>query len=266
MRSRRLNSISLSKYLNARVLKYIVGTLIYTLAEPADKKAIVIKATPLIGLIAAIKRNITRLFRSVVIKKYFAKNVLNAIGGSNYYVFPIHYQPEASTAIGSPYHSDQINLLKNLAFSMPDGVKLVVKEHVSNIGYPNSDFYKIIKSLPNVVLVWHRFNIKDLIRKSLGVITLTSTAGFEALLLDRPVYHFGDVFYTFHPKAKRLDGWDEVKQSLSVSLCSKKYDNISFLVAYRRYNHDGCLNFDSEDFGIADILLNKVQSHMIGML
>ncbi|MFT5452065.1 MAG: hypothetical protein ACI9N9_001552 [Enterobacterales bacterium] len=259
MRSARLNKLSLGKFFNKIYLKIIVGTLLYSLYEVKDKNAILIKTTPIVTILSSFAKNIKRWFKAKYIQKYFIDDIKSTLAGKNYYIYPIHYQPEASTVVGCPFYTDQLNVITNLAFSLPMGAVLVVKEHVSNVGFPSNDFYQKVSSLPNVVLVWHEENIKQLIRGSNGVITLTSTAGFEALLLDKPVYHFGDVFYTFHPNAVRLADWNKCReQLLSHNTCSA-YDNIAFLVAYRRCTYEGKIDFVKNDFGIAESILEKIR-------
>jgi len=262
MRSKRLNNVTPGKFFRPRFIKSIIGSLLYTLLESSDNKAILIKDKPLNGIITAAFRNFSRWSKVSRITKYLIDDVEKELSGSEYYIFPIHYQPEASTVVASPRHSDQLNLIKNLAFSMPAGTKLVVKEHVSNIGFPDVEFYKAVKSYPNVILASHNCNIKELIRNSLGVITITSTAGFEALLLNKHVYYFGDVFYTYHPNAIKLDAWAETEKILSNKNELHKFDNIAFLVAYKRYTYEGRIDFERHDFSISDGLLNRVRTYI----
>ena len=258
MRSARLNKLSLGKFINVTYLKMIVGSLIYSVRERKDKKSILIKSNPVATIISSIWKNIKRWFKAKIIRKYFIGDVFSALAQEKYFVYPIHYEPEASTVVNSSFYSNQLEVITNLAFSMPEDSMLVVKEHVSNFGYPDIEFYRKIESLPNVYLAWHEENIKELIRNSLGVITLTGTAGFEALLLDKPVYHFGNVFYTFHPNAIRLADWNKCKEQLSDKPVFESYDNVAFLVAYRRYTHEGKLDFIKADFGVSDSIVEKI--------
>jgi hypothetical protein len=260
MRSPRLNSISLKKFMNRRYLRNVVGSILYELMERTDRRNIYLKAPPLRGVTNAMLRNVMRPIRAASARRFFLRNPLEAVQAEDYFVFPIHYQPEASTVIGSPFYSDQENVITNLAFSLPPGVKLIVKEHVSNVGFMRKQFYRRLSALPNVVLAHQEVNIKELIRGSRGVVTLTSTAGFEALLLDKPVFYFGDVFYTFHPLAVRLGDWASATQLLRDERARLSYDNRAFIVAYRRYTAEGRLNFDDRDFGITDDICSRIMT------
>ena len=60
-------------------------------------------------------------------------------------------------------------------------------------------FYKIIKKLPNVKILSPNTDLKRLIKNSEGLITITGTAGFEAIFLGIPVYCLGNPFYSKLP-------------------------------------------------------------------
>jgi capsule polysaccharide export protein KpsC/LpsZ len=52
----------------------------------------------------------------------------------------------------------------------------------------------------NVRLIYPHVSSRALIAASQGVVTITGTAGVEAMLLNKPVVVLGDVFYSFVPK------------------------------------------------------------------
>jgi hypothetical protein len=256
MKSPMLNSISLSKFLKTRYLKIIIGSLLYSLKERTDLLHIRIRATPISSFLNATKRNIGRVIKSRYIKRlYTPESRLDP--KSKFFLYPLHYQPEASTLVGSPFYHDQLEVIRNICFSLPPGTKLYVKEHISNFGYPSLSFYRALTSLPNLIFIDHKADIKNLIRSSRAVITLTSTAGYEALLLNKHAYHFGDVFYTYHPNAIRITSWDALAQQLAEPPKLKAVCNLSFAVAYRRYTHEGSLNFMLDDFGITNFLFES---------
>src|SRR5690606_36008536 len=112
-----------------------------------------------------------------------------------YILYPLHYHPEASTSVLAGTYLDELAVIKNISFSLPHGVKLYVKDHVSAYGYPSLEFYEKLKNLPNVRLLSPFENTKILIARSCAVITLTSTVGYEALLMGKRVFLYGRVFY-----------------------------------------------------------------------
>lgn len=260
MKSPMLNSIRINKYFKARYLKIIIGSLIYTLKERTDLSHIRIRATPISSFITAAKRNLGRVIKSSFVRRHYATED-SLENEDDFFLYPIHYQPEASTIVGSPFYHNQLEVIRNICFSLPPGTKLYVKEHISNFGFPPLSFYRALINLPNIELIDHGADIKALIRRSRAVITLTSTAGYEALLLNKQVYHFGDVFYTYHPNAIRISSWKALAQQLIDPPPVKSICNLSFAVAYRRYTHEGSLDFMLDDFGIADCLFDSFSKH-----
>jgi len=153
---------------------------------------------------------------------------------SDFYLFPLHLQPEASTTVRAAYFSDQLNAIKNIAFSLPFPEKLYVKEHPLAFGTHNSEFYKKIKELPNVFLLSHKEKTEELVKKCKGVITLTSTIGLEAVFSGKPAYILGNVFYEYHPLAFRVSGFEELRSKLKENPAISDLDNtnIRFFVSY----------------------------------
>ncbi|HBA1513329.1 TPA: hypothetical protein J8W40_004556, partial [Citrobacter koseri] len=176
-------------------------------------------------------REVKRWFCVKRIKKLFSEDLTS----QPFYLYPLHYHPESSTSILAKFY-DEYNLIRNLSFSLPHGKFLVVKDHISATGYEGYEFYKKILKLPNVKLANPNLNSKELIKKSLGVFTLTSTVGYEAVLMNKPVAVFGDVFYMGHPLVYQCRGYKDIHNALShmqENQTANYYDyNIKFVGAY----------------------------------
>lgn len=176
-----------------------------------------------------------RKFRS-----FFQRKIFKSINNDNFFLFPLHFQPEASTSVLATYFYDQLNTIKNIAFSLPFPYKLYVKEHPTAIGTRSWHFYKELKKIPNVVLISLYENVENLINKSYGVITLTSTIGMEAALLGKAVYVLGNVFYSYHPLCRKINNFDELRERIKQDLIkTPNLDNldeinIKFIISYYR--------------------------------
>jgi len=149
---------------------------------------------PLLTHIGLFRRNFGRRVRARRVRRFYRKSV----EGERYLLYPLHFHPESSTSILAASWLDEYEVIRNIAFNLPEGVRLYVKDHVSAWAYPSLDFYRRLCLLPNVRLLPPEAPTKRLIRGSVAVITLTSTVGYEALLLHRRVFLFGRVFYEFH--------------------------------------------------------------------
>jgi len=180
-----------------------------------------------------------RKFRISSQKNIFSR-LINLDNNQKFFLFPLHLQPEASTTVLATYFCDQLNTIKNTAFSLPFPYKLYIKEHPSAVGTRERSFYKKLQQLPNVVLISAYENVENLIKKSSGVITLTSTIGMEAALVGKPAYILGNVFYSYHPLCRKVKHFDELKGKIEIDLVNKPniddLENINhrFITSYFR--------------------------------
>jgi len=169
------------------------------------------------------------------------KNIFGRLDNNDkFFIYPLHVQPEASTSVLATYFCDQLSTIKNIAFSLPFPYKLYVKEHPAGVGSKPGHFYKKIKELPNVVLIPPYENAENLIKKSQGIITLSSTVGMEAALAGKPVYVLGNVFYSYHPMCREVKGFEDLKEKIKedlnrdFSIKNLQDTNIKFVVSYYR--------------------------------
>jgi hypothetical protein len=119
----------------------------------------------------------------------------NDIPTTKYLYYPLHVDPEASTMVMSPMHTDQLSVIEALSKSLPGDMILVVKEHLPMLGKRPKRFYEQIKRMPRVKLVSPSINAHDLINSSEGVAVITGTAAFEAVLLGKKAIVIGDSPY-----------------------------------------------------------------------
>jgi len=185
------------------------------------------------------------------------KNIFSKIDkqDKDFFLFPLQFQPEASTDVCAIYYCDQLNTIKNIAFSLPFPYKLYVKEHPVAVGTRPKEFYDKLKKIPNVVLISPDEDVENMIRNSSGVITLTSTVGLEAVLVGKPVYIFEgvDVFYSYHPLCRILQGFEELKNKIQKDLINKpdisnlEDINNRFVVSYFRNTIDGDIASASQE-------------------
>jgi hypothetical protein len=134
------------------------------------------------------------------------------VAGEKYVLYPIHFQPEASTLVQAPMYVDQLALLRDIAASLPVGHRLYVKEHVSNRGRRPIEFYDEIRAIPAARLLGPDEDTWALIRGAAAIAVITGTVGWEGLMFDKPVVTFGNVFFNLHPSVLRAsavpkDGW-----------------------------------------------------------
>jgi hypothetical protein len=122
----------------------------------------------------------------------------------------MHRQPEASTASQIPRWVDQEVVIEQMAINAPVGWKIVVKEHPRNYGSRGAEYYARLLDLPNVVLVHPALESDSLIRGCAALVSLTGSAGLEAILLGKPVATLGRPYYSVMPCVRLMDYPDEI--------------------------------------------------------
>lgn len=109
--------------------------------------------------------------------------------------YPLHFEPELATLVLARHWTDQISTIKHIAESLPFNYKLYVKEHPAMVGYRTRAWYQTLKKIPNIKLIHPNHNSFSILKEARLVTTLTGTAGWEAVLLGKPVLVLGDAYY-----------------------------------------------------------------------
>ena len=134
--------------------------------------------------------------------------------------FPLHIDQERSLLISAPYYTNQIEMLRSVAKSIPMGYTLYVKEHPSqaNRNWRSVFDYKEIMDIPNVRLFHPSFPATKLYRNCSLIITVGGASGFEASLHGKPTILFGDMGYSILPSVTKADKFDNLSEIIRESL------------------------------------------------
>lgn len=148
-----------------------------------------------------------------LIKKTFNPiqyNKLQDLHDLKYFIFPLHYQPEASTSVWGNSWDNQYTIIHRIIISLPDDFVLVVKDHPAEFLYYHLDTYKKIHLNPKTFILGSEVNNYELIKKSQGVFTISSTFALEALVLNKKIGVFGNVFYKSFNNCYFLDSINSI--------------------------------------------------------
>ncbi len=208
-------------------------------------------------------RNI-RAVRSSRGRRLFAD--LASLEGRDYVVFPLQFEPEATTLIRAYPYVDQIALVKILSKMLPHGVQLAVKEHRGNEGYRKICDYEELYYEPNIVLLPRIMDVGKLVRESLGVVTLSGRMGWEALVLGRPVFVLGRAFWSEFFAVRRLTGPAEFANAFADWRSGKMVmdyndqDLVAYAGAYIAHTYPGNFVGKSPDLMAADNISTVARS------
>lgn len=129
------------------------------------------------------------LSRSPIFKR------VEALNGRRYAFFPLHVDPEASTMVLAPLLTNQLAIVEALAKSLPAEFLLAVKEHLPMLGRRPGGFYRQMAAVPKVVLISPAESSFDLIAGAEVTCVITGTAGWEAVVQQRPALCLGPAPY-----------------------------------------------------------------------
>ncbi len=205
---------------------------------------------------------------SLMIKRYFResfllKNSIKNISDEPFVFFPLQVEPERNILFGAPFFSNQLDIIEKIAKSLPVDCKLYVKEHPA-MGLKKwrkiSDYKKIL-DLPNVNLIHPSVDSSTIIQKSLLVLTLNGTSGFEASFYDKPSIVFSDVIYSNLSWIHRIQNLEDLPNSISNTI--KKKVNVSELNNFVNKLITNTFFFD--EFKVYSEIFSKIHSgFMIG--
>lgn len=182
-----------------------------------------------------------------------------------YLFFPLHISWDAQIATRNPMFADQVYLVEILSRSLPYGHWLYVKEHPYNYGGERLKILNKIKRLPNVKLIYPATCSLDLIKNSKAVVTINSTAGWESIILKKPVLTFGKTFYASFKYTHTVDdiaALPELIQKISNSAESDTEGHYlpewyQFLNAVLQTSYDGAAISYKNYMGLGANLVNE---------
>ena len=182
---------------------------------------------------SVLKRTIVSTIKKRLRESFMNKKLIREIKTNKPLIyFPLQEEPERGVLIQAPNYTNQIEVITNIAKSLPTGYELYVKEHPGNVfreWRPVSDYKKIMK-LPKVRLVHPSVKSKDVIKKSSLVIVISSTTGLEAAFYNKPSIIFADLDYSILPSVHKVESFAELPSAIKASL--KKEVNLSDLNNY----------------------------------
>lgn len=163
-----------------------------------------------------------------------------------YFFYPLHLEPEAVVLYyADGWYQGQVKLIENIAAQLPAGCFLYIKDHPHGGTYRNMRDFERLKKIPNLKIIPPDIPGKKLISGSIGVITINGTAGFEGLLMDKPVFCFGKSFYSGFEGVNFVSHIKDLKETISKTL-GQNYNNDKLLNQIRAYlasSHPGFVGY-----------------------
>ncbi|MBI2524647.1 MAG: hypothetical protein HYV93_01570 [Candidatus Rokubacteria bacterium] len=141
------------------------------------------------GLAGLQPYRVTRAFRKVITQGAFSRAYIRELSQA-YLYFPLHEEPEAGLKLYSYWEQDQVECIAKISRAVDMRYMVYVKEHPV-MHLRKLSHYREMLRYPNVRLMSPRIHGKEAIRRSCGVLTISGTAGLEAIVMGKPVVIFG---------------------------------------------------------------------------
>ena len=188
-------------------------------------------------------------YRECFINKNFTTKINENDKSFIYFALPI--DQEATLLIGSPFYTNQIELITHIVKSLPIGYKLYIKDHPlqSTRGWRKISYYKQIMDLPNVKLIHPSIPPDEILNKCSLVITVSSSTGLEAVFYKKPTIIFGDPIYSILPSVLKIKTMEELPAAIRTAL--KIVVNESDLNRYVNFIQKNTIKFDLSGFNLA---------------
>ena len=165
-----------------------------------------------------------------------------------YVYFPLAVDMERNVLIDAPFYTNQIEIIRTIAKSLPINFKLVVKENPGQVSreWRKISEYKEIIGIPNTIVIHPEYPSEKLIKDSSLVISLAGSTPLEATFYQKPAIVFGDVVYSLIPsiiKAGTLEQLPElIKKAINIKVDS------SYLNRFIDLIEKSAVNFDMFEF------------------
>ncbi|MGE4268141.1 MAG: hypothetical protein AB7F25_11955 [Deferribacterales bacterium] len=172
---------------------------------------------------------------------------MQTVPESDYVYMPLHISPEASLDVLGGLWQNQLELVRNVARSLPHGMVVAVREHPAGVGRRHYSFFRETRKLPNVVNISPFADGMELIMNAKAVVSVSGSACYEAAFAGVGSVVFSDVFFSELPTVFRCRSTEELKYILAEAI-SVRHDEqalAEFLADITANSYEGCV--DSAD-------------------
>jgi len=161
-----------------------------------------------------------KIYRKHFIDKHSHRDVDS---GEKFVYFPLGLEPERTILVPAPFYSNQIDVIKNVAKSLPVDYVLYVKEHPTQKvwGWRSVSYYEEILKLPNVRLIHPSLPTGKLVDNCSLVVAVIGTSSLEAAFREKPSIVFGDVIFSSLPSVLRVQKLEDLPKIIRAGLNTK---------------------------------------------
>ena len=227
------------------LLKQIIKILVYKKNPDKDGYFFLNDDKKFLEIQLKIKLYLKIIFNKFLYKYKYIKDI--NYHQLNYVYYPIHIEPERTVCPeGGIKFSDQIKLIELLSRSLPKNTKIIVKEHpnqfilrsaqIQSLFYKKKEFYERLNKIKKVLIVDTNYDSIDLIKNSKCICTISGTAGWEALNLNKKVIIFSNTWYEDHKNCLLVKDENKLTASkIKNFIIKKKSHNKKKMIEFKKF-------------------------------
>jgi capsule polysaccharide modification protein KpsS len=156
-----------------------------------------------------------KLYTLGILKSKSYDNVDDLPENAEFMFYPLHFEPEGVLNYGAYFFDNQNELINNILKCIGENRILIVKEHPQQPGFLlQKEYLNLKKRYSNLVFCRSEESSIKLINRSILMLTLGGTSGFEALALGKKVVNFGSVFYDAFEDVININSFQELYKYL----------------------------------------------------
>ena len=199
-------------------------------------------------------------FKKSYRSNFINKNLIKTVDYNCKFVyFPLGVDDGKEILISSPFYTNQVEVIRHVAKSLPVGYRLYLKEHPSSIihDWRSISEYEEIMNIPNVILIHPNVNSSELFRNCSLVVSISGSSGLEAAFYEVSSIIFSNQDYSKLSSVFKIDEIENLPEIIRNALGMKV--KIEELDAYITYIEDNTFNFDY--FGLLVDIREKFYSN-----
>lgn len=135
--------------------------------------------------------------------------------GEPFVFYALNYAPEHTLDVEAAPFTNAYETVRQIALSLPLGVRLYVKEHPVALGIRGPTELRRLRRLPGVRLIDPAVDSHALIQNALLTVSLAGTVSLEAALYGRPTAILSDLFIGNFSTCRRLEAPWQVGAALA---------------------------------------------------
>ena len=214
-------------------------------------------------VIDALKFSCKQKYRENFIERNLEKNVDLT---TPFVYFPLSVDEELNLLHYAPFYTNQIEVLRHVAKSIPIGFRLLVKEHPAMRvrGWRSISEYKEIQDIPNLHLLHPKFSTEELYKNCSLLVSIRGTSAFDVAFFEKPSIIFGDLPFGILPSVEKVQSIESLPKMINESLKKKvspvDLDRYLNLIDSRSFDFD-LLGFENivSDFFYSGGILTDVE-------